>query len=93
MFLFGVLIGLFEIVVGVITLVNSKGEMLLVVAGAVNILSGLLFLWFCYGAQTAFDHRKDIENIKSELEKANQKNKYLEEEIEKLKSDKKNESK
>ena len=93
MVLIGILTGLFEIVVGIVTLVNSKGEWSFILTGVIYILSGLLFLWICVGAQTAFDNSKKIESMKSDLEKVTEKNKLLEEEIEKLKSDKENESK
>ncbi|MBR5997078.1 MAG: hypothetical protein IK028_03545 [Bacilli bacterium] len=93
MVIIGILTGLFEIVVGIVAIVNSKGEWSLYVPGIIYILSGLLFLWICVGAQTAFEDSKKIEAMKSDLEKVTEKNKLLEEEIEKLKSDKENESK
>ncbi len=93
MFLFGILIGLIDIVVGIIAIFNSKGEWSLVLPGIINILSGLLFLWLCYGVQTAFDHKKEIDAMKSDIENLTAQNKALEEEVERLKSDKEQESK
>lgn len=93
MFLFGVLIGLFEIVAGIITLIISMGELTLVFSGIIYILSGLLFLWLCYGVQTAYDNQKKVSIMQADIERLTAQNKSLEEEVERLKSDKEQESK
>ena len=64
MLFLGILIGFGEIVLGIIILVSSHGEGLIIGAGIGYILSGLLYIWLCSGATQAFTNEKRINELK-----------------------------
>ena len=73
----GILIGIGEIVLGIIILFNSGGEAVLIGTGIGYILSGILFIWLCSGVSLAHQNKEDIESLQQKVE-------HLEEEIKML---------
>ena len=63
----GVLIGVAEIVIGIIVLFNSGAQPLFIGTGIGYILSGALFIWLCIAASTAFDNEKKINELKAQI--------------------------
>lgn len=79
MFVLGILIGIFEIIIGVITLVTSNGIPLIIGTGIGYILSGFLFLWLCVGAHTAYNNSRTIDYLSKRIKALeDQKNLYFE---------------
>ena len=66
---FGALICIAEIIIGVIVLLNNQGQPVFIGTGIGYILSGLLFIWLCGGASTAFINEKRVKQLKEEVEK------------------------
>ena len=78
MVVLGVLIGIAEVVLGIIVLANSQHQAILIGTGIGYILSGVLFIWLCAGAQLAHENKAAIDTLKQE-------NENLKKEVESLK--------
>ena len=75
----GILIGIAEIIFGIIVLFNANHQAIAIGTGIGYILSGVLFIWLCVGASTAFANVKEISNLRREVKKLQeQNNTYLE---------------
>ncbi len=79
MSLLGILTGFIEVVIGILVLCNSRGEAVLVGVGIGYILSGLLFMWLCVGASTAFSDSKRISDLENENKDIKNDNRLLQE--------------
>lgn len=75
--LIGVLIGIADIVIGIVVLVKYYADMALLATGISCIISGLLFIWLCIGAITAFSNANEIEVLKKENERRKKDNDLL----------------
>lgn len=81
MVLLGILVGIFEVIIGIIFLfanVFTGNNYLSICMGIGYILSGLLFIWLCVGAQTAFNDSKKYSELSSQIESLKEKIKNLE---------------
>ena len=67
MVFFGVIIGLLEIIIGVVSLITSLGNGALIWTGICCILSGILFIWLCLGSQRAFENSDEIARLNKKV--------------------------
>lgn len=67
MVFFGVIIGLLEIIIGVVSLITSLGNGALIWTGIGCILSGILFIWLCLGSQRAFENSDEIARLNKKV--------------------------
>ena len=79
MIVIGILIGIAEIVLGIIALVYSESQPAIIGAGIGYILSGILFIWLCAGAHTAFNASKNVNALEKKVQFMQKRNKCLEE--------------
>lgn len=68
MFVLGMIIAIFEIVAGIITLVISQGQWAVVVVGISYILSGLLFMWLVKGSRLARLNEERIDELEEQVQ-------------------------
>ena len=78
MFVVGIVVGIAEIVLGIIICTSSHGDGIVLTSGIGYILSGLLFIWLCAGASQAFANTGEIDRLKRDVKKLQVQNKvYL----------------
>lgn len=65
----GILIAIAEIIIGIIALISSAGQSVLIGAGIGYILSGFLFMWLCVGTSTAFSNSKRVDDLEKRLKR------------------------
>lgn len=70
----GTIIGIGEIILGIIILFNTGGQAILIGAGIGYILSGILFIWLCAGASLAFENLDSISKLRKDIRKLEKQN-------------------
>lgn len=68
MYILGIIIAIFEVIVGIVALFNSQGQWLFIVVGISYILSGMLFGWLCSGAKQANENSDRIRGLENDIE-------------------------